>query len=238
MESEHQITFVPFRLEVTQGCLWRGDQVIPLRPRSLAMLRYLVAHPGRLVTKTEVLRHVWAGTHVTDSVLRASVREIRAALGDPATAPHYLATVERQGYRFLGGGDLASPPALTAGPLVGRQIEVAALIGWWQRAAHGTRQLVFVSGEAGVGKTTVVEMFLTRLATVSGVWTARGQCVEHYGEGEPYLPFLEAFGGWAMGRNAMWCSPCCGAMRRCGWCTCPAWSVSQSWSGSRAACTG
>ena len=81
MEPEHQITFGPFRLETTQGRLWRGDQVIPLRPRSLAMLRYLVAHPGRLVTKAEVQQHVWAGTHVTDSVLRASVREIRAALG-------------------------------------------------------------------------------------------------------------------------------------------------------------
>jgi predicted ATPase len=158
------------------------------------MLRYLVAHPGRLVTKAEVHRQVWAGTHVTASVLRASVREIRVALGDTATAPRYLETVGRQGYRFLGGSDLEGPPPRTAGPLVGRQGEVAALAGWWQHAAHGTRQLVFISGEAGVGKTTVVEMFLARVAAGSGVRTARGQCVEHAGEGEPYLPFLEAWG--------------------------------------------
>ncbi|HEY5866155.1 MAG TPA: AAA family ATPase, partial [Candidatus Tectomicrobia bacterium] len=136
----------------------------------------------------------WAGTHVTDSVLRVCVREIRMALGDEVTAPRYLETVERRGYRWLGGGELEGPPALTAGPLVGRQGEVAALEGWWQRATHGTRQLVFVGGEAGVGKTTVVELFLTRVAVGGGVWTARGQCVEHYGEGEPYLPFLEAWG--------------------------------------------
>src|SRR5215510_13772456 len=37
-------------------------------------------------------------------------------------------------------------------------------------------------------------MFLARLATGSEGWTVRGQCVEHYGEGEPYLPFLEALG--------------------------------------------
>jgi predicted ATPase len=194
MEPEHQITFGPFRLETLPGRLWRGDQVIPLRPRSLAMLRYLVAHPGRLVTKAEVLQQVWAGTHVSDSVLRASVREIRAALGDAAEVPRYVETVARQGYRFLGGGDLKEPPPLTAGPLVGRQGEVAALEEWFQRAASGTRQLGFVSGEAGVGKTTVVDMFLARLAAGSGVRTARGQCVEHYGEGEPYLPFLEALG--------------------------------------------
>jgi len=102
MTLKHHLTFGPFRLETTQGCLWRGDQGIPLRPRSLALLGSLVAHAGRLVTKAEVQQHVWAGTHVTDSVLRASVHEIRTALGDPATAPRYLETVERQGYRFLG----------------------------------------------------------------------------------------------------------------------------------------
>ena len=110
MAPEHQIAFGPFRLEVTPGRLWREDHVIPLRPRSLAMLRYLVAHPGRLVTKAEVQQHVWAGTHVSDSVLRASVKEIRKALGDAAMAPRYLETVGRQGYRFLGGGDLDGPP--------------------------------------------------------------------------------------------------------------------------------
>ena len=65
MEPEQQITFGPFRLEGTPSRLWRDDQMIPLRPRSLAMLRYLAAHPGRLVTKTEVLQRVWAGAHVS-----------------------------------------------------------------------------------------------------------------------------------------------------------------------------
>ena len=64
-----------------------GDQGVPLRPRSLALLRYLVAHAGRLVTKSEVQQYVWGGTHVSDSVLRVSVNEIRAALGDAAGAP-------------------------------------------------------------------------------------------------------------------------------------------------------
>ena len=77
MAPEPPLTFGPIRLERTQGRLWRGDQVIPLRPRSLALLRYLVAHPGRLVTKAEVQQHVWGGTHVSDSVLRVSVQEIR-----------------------------------------------------------------------------------------------------------------------------------------------------------------
>ena len=192
-----------------------GTQVIALRPRSLAMLRYLVEHPGRLVTKAELRQHVWAGTHVTDTVLRVCVQEIRAALGDAAAAPQYLETVGRQGYRFLVGDDQEVPPPLTAGPIVGRQREVDALEAWFQRAAHGARQLVLVSGEAGMGKTTVVDLWLARLAAGSGVRIARGQCVEHYGEGEPYLPLLGGVGAARpRARGTRTCWPCCGAMRR------------------------
>jgi predicted ATPase len=194
MTQEHTIAFGPFRLEPPPGRLWRGDQIIPLRPRSLAMLRYLAAQPGRLVTKAEVQQHVWAGTHVTPNVLRVCVREIRMALDDAAGAPRYLATVGRQGYRWLLGGDLKGLPPRPADLLVGRQSEADLLVGRGQQAAHGTRQLVFVSGEAGIGKSTVVAMGLARLTDGRGVWTARGQCVEHTGEGEPYLPFLEALG--------------------------------------------
>ena len=109
-----------------------------------------------------------------------------------ADAPRYLATVGRQGYRFLVGGDRQVTPPLLARPLVGRQGEVETLQSWFQRAAQGARQFVLVSGEAGVGKTTVVDRWLAQLAAGRGVRIACGQCVEHYGEEEPYLPLLEA----------------------------------------------
>ena len=83
--------------------------------RSLVLLRYLAAHPGRLVTKAELRQHVWGGTHVTDTVLRVCVQEIRAALGDAADAPQYLATVGRQGYQFLvGAAPEVAPPGRPA----------------------------------------------------------------------------------------------------------------------------
>jgi predicted ATPase len=194
MEPAHPITFGPFCLDVTHGGLWRGEQVIHLRPRSMAMLRYLVEHPDRLVTKAELRQHVWVGTHVTDHVLRTSVQEIRAALGDVAPAPHFLETVGGQGYRFLMGGDLDVPSLSRPGPIVGRQREVDTLQGWFERAATGARQLVFVSGEVGAGKTTVIDLWLARLAAEREARMAWGQCVEHYGEGEPYLPLLGALG--------------------------------------------
>jgi predicted ATPase len=194
MGQGHHLAFGPFHLDGPQGRLWQGEQVIPLRPHSLALLRYLVEHPGRLVTKAELRQHVWAGTHVTDTVLRVSVHEVRQALGDVAAAPRYLETVGRQGYRFLLGDAPEGPPPLTPGPLVGRQGDVEAVEQGFQRAAQGARQFVWLSGEAGIGKTTVVEMVLARLDPERGVRIARGQCAEHYGEGEPYLPLLEALG--------------------------------------------
>src|SRR5262245_54725402 len=87
MEPGPAHTFDTFRLEPPPGGLWRGDVRLALRPRSLAVLRYLVAHAGRLVTKAELRQHVWGGTHVSDTVLRVCVQEIRAALGDTAVAP-------------------------------------------------------------------------------------------------------------------------------------------------------
>ncbi len=58
MAQEHHITFGPFCLEATHGRLWQGEHVIALRPRSLAVLRYLVEHAGRLVTKAELRQQV------------------------------------------------------------------------------------------------------------------------------------------------------------------------------------
>jgi predicted ATPase len=158
------------------------------------MLCYLAAHPDRLVTKAELRHHVWAGAHVTDTVLRVCVQEIRAALGDAAATPQYLETIGRQGYRFLGGTEpeLVASPAAT--PIVGRQHEADLLDECLQRAAQGSRQLAFISGEAGVGKTTIVDWWLARLSLEQALRVGRGQCVEHFGEGEPYLPLLEALG--------------------------------------------
>src|SRR5262245_11146103 len=134
MRLEHHLVFGPFHLDLTPACLWRGEQSVALRPRTLAMLCYLAAHPDRLVTKAELRHHVWAGAHVTDTVLRVCVQEIRAALGDAAAAPQYLETVGRRGYRFLRGTEpeTLSPPAVA--PIVGRQREAELLDECLQRA--------------------------------------------------------------------------------------------------------
>jgi DNA-binding winged helix-turn-helix (wHTH) protein/predicted ATPase/type II secretory pathway predicted ATPase ExeA len=76
--------------------------------------------------------------------------------------------------------------------LVGRTPELAQLQQLLEKAVRGERQVVFVSGETGIGKTTLVDAFLAQIHDRAEVRITSGQCVEQYGPGEAYLPLLEA----------------------------------------------
>ena len=93
----HDYQFGPFQLDVENERLWRGREEIILRPKSFAVLRYLVAHPHQLVTRDEILQAVWQGIVVTDAVLTVCIGEIRQALGDDWHRPQYVETVHRRG---------------------------------------------------------------------------------------------------------------------------------------------
>jgi hypothetical protein len=186
------LRFGPFSLEGEPPHLQRGAESISLRPKSLAVLRYLAGRPGRLVTKEELLDSVWSGRVVGKDGLRVCVREIRAALEDRPEAPLYLETVAGQGYRFLAEGDGRVFFPETTGPVVGRASELRQLQDQLRLASDGERQLVLVSGEPGIGKTTLLERFLDVVSGQSSARIARGQCVVQYGTGEAYGPLLEA----------------------------------------------
>jgi DNA-binding winged helix-turn-helix (wHTH) protein len=192
--AERSLTFGPFRLDLLQNRLWRQEQPIALRPQAFAVLRYLVMHADRLVTKAELLQHVWGGRQVTDTVLRGCIHAIRVALADTADTPQYLDTVGRQGYLFRLGRAATRRRQAEARPVVGRQGEVEWLRERWLWAREGRRQCAMISGEVGIGKTTVVDLFVASLPTPYEVGVGRGQCIDTYGEGEPYLPMLEALG--------------------------------------------
>ena len=74
--------------------------------------------------------------------------------------------------------------------LVGRDRELRALEAHLSRAVGGTRQVVFVAAELGVGKTALTQTFIDSLPP--DVWVAEGQCVQHFGAGEPYLAVIDA----------------------------------------------
>ncbi len=79
-------------------------------------------------------------------------------------------------------------------PLVGRDAELEHLRRQLGRALAGTRQVVFVTGEAGLGKTALIEVFLREVRQTAGVGVGHGQCLAHRGAREPYRPMLDALG--------------------------------------------
>jgi predicted ATPase/DNA-binding winged helix-turn-helix (wHTH) protein len=189
------------RLDLINACLWRGAQQIPLRPKTFAVLRCLLAHPGQLVTKAALLDAVWPETMVTDVALMICIRELRRALGDDPRTPQFIETIHRRGYRFIGDLPVTAPPfcgpqsvGRNAVPPVGREAELTRLHAWLALALRGVRQVIFVTGEAGLGKTTLVETFVAEMGNHRPLWMVSGQCVEHHGAGEAYLPVLEALG--------------------------------------------
>jgi DNA-binding winged helix-turn-helix (wHTH) protein len=109
--AERFLTFGPFRLDLLHSCLWREAQPIALRPQALTVLRYLVLHADRLVTKAELFQHVWDGRQVTDTVLRGCIHTIRVALADTATTPQYLENGGPAGVSIPAGAGRPAPAA-------------------------------------------------------------------------------------------------------------------------------
>ncbi|MBT9465603.1 AAA family ATPase [Hydrogenophaga sp.] len=198
--------FGPFRLDEAEALLERDGQPVEVPPRAFQVLCELARRPGQLVAKDALIDAVWGHHHLNESALKNIVSQLRQALGDDAREPRIIQTASRRGYRFIAtlAQDVAAranaatnsaTPPVTAGALpapdptlVGRERALAKMSAAWAAAQRQQRQLVFVLGEAGTGKSTLVEHFVA----ASGALVAFGQCIEHYGSGEPYMPILEA----------------------------------------------
>lgn len=197
------VEFGPYRLDPHTAQLRRGGEPIPLPPKAFALLAFLCEQRGRLVSKDELLDAVWGRRFVSEGVLKNAVQALRQALEDDTKAPRYIETAHRRGYRFIAelrsGAPAADPdPPLFAMPaasealsiVVGREAAIGRLLQSTEQALHGDPQIVFVTGEAGAGKTALIEACTGRIDPRFSC--ARGQCVEQFGQGEPYLPILEA----------------------------------------------
>jgi len=190
--------FHGFRLDTATHCLWRGDERVALAPKAFDLLRYLVDHAGRIVSQEEILEALWPDTFVNQEVVKKYILGIRKVLGDSRGQPEFIRTVPKRGYQFAAPvtddrGPLVSRQAASSRSSVDRRTAHARIETMLERAVRGERQVSFVTGETGIGKTTFVDHFV-RQATglVPNLRTARGQCIEGFGGQEPYYPVLEA----------------------------------------------
>jgi DNA-binding winged helix-turn-helix (wHTH) protein len=214
VNEERRIRFDPFDLDLVNECLWRGSQSIKLRPKAFAVLEHLLGRPGQLVTKENLIAAAWGETFVGDGVLKVTIRQLREALDDDPRSPRFIETSHRRGYRFIGrvdarttsradgdGAGVVSRPVLDR-PAIGRRIvgrerALSRMQAWLEKMRAGERQIVFVSGEAGIGKTTLLDAFVRSLDVERDVRIATGQCLEQYGTGERICRYSRRSGSFA-----------------------------------------
>lgn len=200
-----------FWIDTTRKRLWNESGEVPLAPKPFALLCAFVERPGEILTRGELEQLVWPDVRVTDGVLRYTIRQLRQTLDDDTDAPGFLETVPRRGWQWIArveSGDQpgakrivpAGLPDATArvaadhpsNRIAGREEELNLLSEALERARAGEARLVVLVGEAGIGKTTLLHEFLRRSARRSDLLVTTGECVEHYGSEEPWVPVVEA----------------------------------------------
>ena len=171
-----------------------------VEPQVFNLLRYLIEHADHVVTKDELLENLWPGRVVSESALTSRLKSARRLIGDSGSEQRLIRTIHGRGYRFVGTVDPAgiAPPAgaADAAPCpIGRGAALTRLLECWRNAGEGRLEIVFVEGEAGIGKTTLVEALLAEVRSADGAAIGVGQCADVGEAGEAYLPVLDALGG-------------------------------------------
>jgi hypothetical protein len=165
-----------------------------------------------VVTKDELLEQLWPNHYISEVTLNHRVMTARKAIGDSGREQRCIKTLHGRGYRFIAEvhavepavefpargpvipsvppvpNTMATPVALAYGgpqPFVAREAELRHLHQCLAAALRGDRQVVLITGEAGIGKTTLVDAFVAQGASTEPVWIGRGQCLEQHGSGEP-----------------------------------------------------
>jgi predicted ATPase/DNA-binding winged helix-turn-helix (wHTH) protein len=160
------LSFGPYTLLVRERLLTRGGAPVELGARALDILIALVSRPNEIISKKEILSHVWPGVTVEESSLRFQMAGLRKALGDGQGGARYITTLAGRGYCFVApvkrSRDEARAAAAVAGDfphanLPGRPMHMVGRDEDVLRIASNLIDARFVSivGSGGVGKTTV-----------------------------------------------------------------------------------
>ncbi|MCR9093092.1 MAG: AAA family ATPase [bacterium] len=189
-------TFGEYAIDTDVFELRRDGERCPVEPKVFDVLRVLVEHRDRVVSKVELLDSVWSGEVVNESVVPRCVTLARQALGDDRSAQRIIKTVHGRGYRFVADvvevdreDTVAPQPADSAPePLVGRDDALAQLDKSLSEAIANRGRVVLLLGEPGIGKTATVEYQIARSSNRADVHI--GRCFEWEGS-PPYWPFVQ-----------------------------------------------
>jgi len=175
----------------------------PVEPQVFDLIRYLIEHRDRVVTRDELFDAVWAGRIVSDATLSSRIKAARRAIGDDGGSQHLIRTLHGRGFRFTGAvtgdetppaspGPPPAPRATSAGAPPGREAALALLHRALAEAAAGAARFVVILGGTGIGKSTLVDAFRRDVEAAGEALPALGRCAEDAGIKEAYLPLLDA----------------------------------------------
>jgi predicted ATPase/DNA-binding winged helix-turn-helix (wHTH) protein len=163
-EAQGNLQFGPFELSSRERVLRREGEVLPLGSRALDILVYLAGRAGEVISKQELIDHVWPDVTVEEGSIRVHVAAIRKALGDGQFGNRYIANIKGRGYSFVGnvisraaGAESGDARFRQQGKLpprpntmIGRETVVSEV-------SNRLRDQRFVTllGPGGIGKTTI-----------------------------------------------------------------------------------
>jgi predicted ATPase/DNA-binding winged helix-turn-helix (wHTH) protein len=197
--------FGPFRLDVADRLLTRGQQLIPLNLKSFQILLALIENAGRVLTKQALMKLVWPETFVEEGNLTKGIFVLRGVLGERPGGEPWIETLPKRGYRFTGeitvglnpvtrelvGRTSRAEAGLPAprNSFVGRHEDLFRLAG---RVLDPDVRLLTITGAGGTGKTRLALEVAARLradfkggvqfvglssvAQIDGVVTAIANC--------------------------------------------------------------
>ncbi len=192
------IRFSAFQLDVDSGELFKEGRKVKLQGQPFELLLALLERPGEVLKRDELQQKVWPSNTAVDfdHGLNRAINKVREALEDSAENPHFIQTLARRGYRFIGSiqeesGPRRVPDSVIArpAPLIGRGREQDELFGLVDAALGGRGSLVLIGGEPGIGKTHLARAVLAEGAR-RGCFGVVGHSYELEGA-PPYAPFIE-----------------------------------------------
>src|SRR5215472_5042429 len=108
-ERQPVYRFGRFRLDVAERTLSRDDKPLPLTPKMLDTLVFLIENRGRLVEKSRLMERLWPDTFVEEVTLASNISELRKTLGEGMDGQKYIQTVPKSGYRFVAEVEMIIP---------------------------------------------------------------------------------------------------------------------------------
>jgi DNA-binding winged helix-turn-helix (wHTH) protein len=211
MNIQETYEFGSFRVDAHERLLFHGTHRIHLRGKAFDVLAELLRGGGRALSKDELLRRVWRDVAVEEANLTVAVSQLRKVLREAGAGDDYIETLPGRGYRFVQDGralrrraqrqsaallpevrGTVPSPSVARNCFVGREAELTTLRAARDDVQRGSHRALFFVGDAGLGKTALLEKFCESMESAGTHLVARASCVDVYGAQEPYLPVLTA----------------------------------------------